>query len=65
MLQTLGISGDLVTYTPKRPPYGLVRITVRVSILGHAHAHAVLKLIKRLESEALGTHMCITTDSGG
>ena len=65
MLQTLAISGDLVTYTPKRPPYGLVRIAVRVSILGHAHAHAALKLIKRLESEALGTHMCITTNSGG
>ena len=54
-----------MTYTPKRPPYGLFGITVRVSILGHAHAHAVLKLIKRLESEALGTHMCIATDSGG
>ena len=43
----------------------LFGITVRVSILGHAHAHAVLKLIKRLESEALGTHMCTTMDSGG
>ena len=54
-----------MTYTPKRPPYGLFGITVRVSILGHAHAHAVLKLIKVLESDALGTHMCTTMDSGG